>query len=55
MRPDCGDILYKGHPRAASFTEEVGIQFQDTALLNFLTVRETLKILEPLSEPDDIG
>ena len=38
-----GEIYYKGNPRAPSFREEVGIQFQSTALLNFLTVRETLQ------------
>jgi ABC-2 type transport system ATP-binding protein len=42
IRPTSGEILYKGNPRSASFREEVGIQFQSTALLNYLTVRETL-------------
>jgi ABC-2 type transport system ATP-binding protein len=46
--PDSGSILYKGSPRGAAFPEEVGIQFQHTALLNFLTVRETLEIFESL-------
>ena len=41
--PTSGEILYKGRSRAPSFREEVGIQFQSTALLNFLTVRETLQ------------
>ena len=41
--PTAGEILYKGAPRGPSFREEVGIQFQSTALLNFLTVRETLQ------------
>jgi ABC-2 type transport system ATP-binding protein len=40
--PTAGEILYKGKPRSASFREEVGIQFQNTALFSFLTVRETL-------------
>ena len=40
--PSAGEILYKGEPRSASFREEVGIQFQNTALFSFLTVRETL-------------
>ena len=43
LPPTSGDILYKGRPRAAEFKNEVGIQFQSTALLNFLTVRETLQ------------
>ncbi|MGD9024036.1 MAG: ABC transporter ATP-binding protein [Desulfobacterales bacterium] len=41
--PTSGEIFYKGRPRTPSFREEVGIQFQSTALLNFLTVRETLQ------------
>ncbi len=41
--PTSGEIFYKGRPRNPSFREEVGIQFQSTALLNFLTVRETLQ------------
>jgi len=40
--PTTGEILYKGKSRSPSFREEVGIQFQSTALLNLLTVRETL-------------
>ncbi|RTZ97060.1 MAG: ABC transporter ATP-binding protein [Deltaproteobacteria bacterium] len=40
--PDGGEILYKGRPRSSGFLEEVGIQFQETELLAFLTVRETL-------------
>ena len=41
--PTSGQVFYKGSPRTPSFREEVGIQFQSTALLNFLTVRETLQ------------
>ena len=41
-----GEIFYKGAPRKPSFREEVGIQFQSTALLNLLTVRETLKTFQ---------
>jgi ABC-2 type transport system ATP-binding protein len=37
-----GQILYRGKPRTSSFREEIGIQFQHTALLSFLTVEETL-------------
>ena len=44
--PTAGEILYKGAPRRPSFREEVGIQFQSTALLNFLTVRETLETFQ---------
>ena len=41
--PTSGEIFYKGRTRTPSLREEVGIQFQSTALLNFLTVRETLQ------------
>jgi ABC-2 type transport system ATP-binding protein len=44
--PTAGEIFYKGAARAPSFREEVGIQFQSTALLNFLTVRETLETFQ---------
>ncbi|MGD8991081.1 MAG: ABC transporter ATP-binding protein [Desulfobacterales bacterium] len=44
--PTSGEILYKGSPRTPAFREEVGIQFQSTALLNFLTVRETLQTFQ---------
>ena len=37
-----GEVYYKGVPRTRDFAQEVGIQFQSTALLSFLTVRETL-------------
>jgi ABC-2 type transport system ATP-binding protein len=40
--PTGGQILYKGVPRNDSFREEIGIQFQHTSLLNFLSVKETL-------------
>ncbi len=44
--PTAGDIFYKGAARTPSFREEVGIQFQSTALLNLLTVRETLETFQ---------
>lgn len=42
IEPTSGEILYNGQPRKGSFREEIGIQFQHTSLLNFLTVEETL-------------
>ena len=55
IEPTSGEIFYKGKPRAASFREEVGIQFQHTALLGFLTVRETLKTFADLyARPHDL-
>jgi ABC-2 type transport system ATP-binding protein len=44
--PTAGEVFYKGAPRTPLFREEVGIQFQSTALLNFLTVRETLETFQ---------
>jgi ABC-2 type transport system ATP-binding protein len=46
--PTAGEIIYKGKPRTASFKDEVGIQFQTTSLLSFLTVRETLETFQNL-------
>jgi len=50
LPPTSGDILYKGHPRAATFKNEVGIQFQQTSLLAMLTVWETLHVFKALYE-----
>ena len=46
--PTAGDVLYKGVKITDSFREEVGIQFQHTTLLNFMTVRETLLAFQSL-------
>ena len=46
--PTGGTILYKGASRAAQFRQEVGIMFQQTALLSFLTVAETLETFSRL-------
>jgi len=45
---DSGKILYKGAPRDINFKEDIGIQFQSTSLLAFLTVRETLKTFQTM-------
>jgi ABC-2 type transport system ATP-binding protein len=50
-----GEILYKGEPRKSSFREEIGIQFQHTSLLYFLSVKETLISFSKLfSDPEDL-
>lgn len=46
--PTSGTVLYKGEPLGARYREEVGIQFQHTALQEFLSVRETLELFERL-------
>jgi ABC-2 type transport system ATP-binding protein len=46
--PTAGVVLYRGEPLGARFREEAGIQFQKTALQDFLTVRETLTLFRRL-------
>lgn len=43
-----GQVLYRGEPAGARFREEAGIQFQKTALQEFLTVRECLHLFHSL-------
>lgn len=43
-----GDILYYGEIAGTKFRQEVGIQFQNTALQDFITVRETLEMFRTL-------
>lgn len=45
-KPTQGDILYKGKPLGEQFRNEAGIQFQSTALQEFLTVREQIKLFQ---------
>ncbi len=40
--PDSGSILYQGKPLGAQFRNEAGIMFQNTALQEFITVREIM-------------
>ena len=42
--PDQGEILYKGKALGKAFRGEAGIMFQSTALQEFITVREILKL-----------
>jgi ABC-2 type transport system ATP-binding protein len=60
-KADSGEILYQGRKIDHRFKERVGIQFQSTALQEFLTVRETLVLFarlypkhKPLDEIIDI-
>ena len=43
-----GEIYYFGEPAGQQFREEAGIQFQNTALQDYLTVRETLEMFQKL-------
>jgi len=45
---DSGQILYKGEPIGSRFRQEVGIQFQSTALPDYLSVEEMLKLFGDL-------
>jgi ABC-2 type transport system ATP-binding protein len=54
--PDSGTVLYRGGAVGRDFKERIGIQFQDTSLQEFLTVRETLELfsrLYPKPKPID--
>jgi ABC-2 type transport system ATP-binding protein len=42
--PTSGEVRYRDAPVDSRFKQEVGIQFQSTALQDFLTVRETLRL-----------
>ena len=60
MRPSAGEVLFKGetiHAGASArrYRDTVGIQFQSTALQEFLTVRENLRFfaaLYPKTRPE---
>lgn len=43
-----GEVYYFGEPAGQKFREEAGIQFQHTALQDYLTVRETLEMFQSL-------
>lgn len=56
QKPDSGEIYYKGKKTTHSFKEKIGIQFQNTSLQEFLTVKETLELfsrLYPSHKPID--
>jgi ABC-2 type transport system ATP-binding protein len=48
LRPSGGDIRFRGEPLGPHYRERVGIQFQHTALQDFLTVRENLRFFSAL-------
>lgn len=43
-----GEVWYYGEPAGKRFREEAGIQFQSTALQDYITVRETLEMFRSL-------
>lgn len=48
LRPSSGAVLFRGLPLGPRYRERIGIQFQNTALQDFLTVRENLKFFRAL-------
>lgn len=42
--PDAGEIFYHGKPASRTDFQQLGVQFQQTALQDYLTVHETLKL-----------
>ena len=48
IRPTSGAVYYYGELAGARFREESGIQFQNTALQDHITVRETLEMFRAL-------
>lgn len=54
--PSAGRVLFRGKPVGADFKKKVGIQFQSTALPEFITVRETVELFSsfyPAPRPFD--
>lgn len=43
-KPTSGEILFRGHPMTADFKKVAGIQFQSTALQDFLSVTDNLTL-----------
>ncbi len=55
ISPTSGTVLYQGQNRTSTFREQIGIMFQQTALLAFMTVHETLRTFQSLySQSHDI-
>lgn len=44
LKPSAGEVLYSGKPADENIAQQIGIQFQHTALQDFLTVQETLNL-----------
>lgn len=56
VQPDGGEIRYFGQSATAQHFKSLGIQFQQTALQDFLTTHETLKLFASFyAEPADIA
>lgn len=49
-KPNSGEILFRGQPLGEDFRERAGIMFQSTALQEFITVHETLRMFHRFYE-----
>ena len=48
LQPSAGQVLYEGAPLGPDYRQAIGIQFQSTALQDFLTVKENLRFFQAL-------
>jgi ABC-2 type transport system ATP-binding protein len=48
LKPTAGEVRFRGRPLDRRYRERVGIQFQTTALQDYLTVRENLRYFAAL-------
>lgn len=48
IKPTSGSVIYKGKPTGKKFQQEAGVQFQSTALMDFITTREILVLFSRL-------
>lgn len=48
ITPTSGEILFDGSPLSRSQQHRIGIQFQNTSLQDYLTVRECLELFASL-------
>ena len=53
QQPTAGYIHYQGKPVDAAYRENIGVQFQSTALQDFLTVEETLSLFSGLYQQSE--
>jgi ABC-2 type transport system ATP-binding protein len=56
LQPDSGEIHYHGQPARREDFQQLGVQFQQTALQDYLTVLETLKLFAAFyQQPADLS
>lgn len=55
IKPDSGEIFYQGEVAGRRHFQQLGVQFQQTALQDFLTVKETLQMFAAFyAKPEDL-